>query len=459
MAFFGKSKEGGMLDVIRCDEENYLVWKWRPSGDANSTSKENSIRWGSSLRVKDGEVAVFVYKQSDGPNQDFIEGPYDDTIKTANFPVLTSIIGSAFGGSSPFQAEIYFINLAGNQRRPFGVPKFNVGDPRLPDFFAPVSANGSFTFNITDYRAFIKLHRLINFDPEQFSLGVRDAVVKTVKAIISRAPREAGIPLVLLTQEIDRLSDIVESKLKIEFFEDFGVNLKRFDLSEILIDEKSEAYQQLRHLTAEQSIKMVNAQTDTNVQNLYDMQKINKTNLEDTLLIQRNQADRFAALQTQSQFIGAHQANLNADVLKTAAESLGKMGSMGLDGGGNGGGGINPVGIITGMAVGGAMGGQMAQMMNATGQQIPMPGSMPPPVPQVSFNVLINGQNSGPFVISQLQEMVRLNQLTKDTYVWKPSMSNWELAGNVEELRQIFMTASAPPPPPPPPPQSNPSST
>ena len=54
------------MDSIRCDEENYLVWKWRPKGnEVNSTKKENNIRFGSSLRVKDGEMAVFVYKQKD----------------------------------------------------------------------------------------------------------------------------------------------------------------------------------------------------------------------------------------------------------------------------------------------------------------------------------------------------------------------------------------------------------
>ena len=42
----------------------------------------------------------------------FIVGPYDQTIKTANFPILTNIVGSAFGGTSPFQAEIYFMNLS-----------------------------------------------------------------------------------------------------------------------------------------------------------------------------------------------------------------------------------------------------------------------------------------------------------------------------------------------------------
>ena len=137
MGLFGNKSEGGMMDVIRCDEQEYLVWKWRPSGEATSTKKENAIRYGSSLRVKDGEMAVFVYQQKDGALQDYITGPYDQTIKTANFPVLSGIVGLAFGGASPFQAEIYFINLSGNIQIKFGVPYFDVFDPRFLDFAVP----------------------------------------------------------------------------------------------------------------------------------------------------------------------------------------------------------------------------------------------------------------------------------------------------------------------------------
>ena len=122
MGLFDRKKEGGLMDVIRCDEKEYLVWKWRPSGEANSTKKENSIRYGSSLRVKDGEVAVFVYQQNNGTLMDYIVGPHDQKIKTVNFPVLTSIVGSLWGGNTPFQAEIYFINLQGNNKVKFTVP-------------------------------------------------------------------------------------------------------------------------------------------------------------------------------------------------------------------------------------------------------------------------------------------------------------------------------------------------
>ena len=191
------------MNVIRCDEEEYMVWKWRPEGQGgNTTTRENSIRYGSSLRVKDGEVAVFIYKQDDDSMQDYIMGPYDDTIKTANFPVLSSFVGLAFGGESPFQAEVYFINLQGNIQLRFAVPYFDVFDPRLPDHGVPMAVRGTMTFNITDFKGFIKLNRLVNFDHEQFKKQIKDALTKYVKGIVMNVPQEMGIPAVQMERQI-----------------------------------------------------------------------------------------------------------------------------------------------------------------------------------------------------------------------------------------------------------------
>src|SRR5699024_6799971 len=117
----------GFMDVIRCDEPSYLIWKWHPAGSQlGNNSRENSIRWGSSLRVKEGEVAVFVYPQCDGTMQECIEGPCDILIDTENFPILANMLGLAYGGGTPFQAEIYFINLARIIQVKFGVPFFDI---------------------------------------------------------------------------------------------------------------------------------------------------------------------------------------------------------------------------------------------------------------------------------------------------------------------------------------------
>jgi len=450
MGLFGDKTSGGLMDVIRCDEQEYLVWKWRPSGEATSTKKENSIRYGSSLRVKDGEVAVFVYKQSNGPIQDFIVGPYDDTIKTANFPILTGIVGTAFGGSSPFQAEIYFFNLAGNNQVRFGIPYFDVFDPRFLDFAVPMAARGTITFNITDYKGFIKLNRLINFELDDFSKQIKDAVTKYVKGVITNIPSEKGIPVLQMERKILEINEIIASYLKPRLENDFGVNMKGFDLGAIEVDKESQGYSELRRITAEQTTRTTVAQTDVNIKNLADLQEINAANIDETLRIQREEAQRAQRLQTETTFIGAHGLDQQTEVLKTAAENLGQMGNID-SGTGGGGGGMNPAGLMTGMMVGGAMGGQMGNMMNQMGQNMQQQQNTPPPPPQIQYNISENGQSSGPFNWQQLQQMVQNGKLTKETYVWKQGMSGWELAGNVQELSSIFSAVPPPPPPPPPP--------
>jgi membrane protease subunit (stomatin/prohibitin family) len=445
MGLFGNKSEGGLMDVIRCDEQEYLVWKWRPSGDANSTKRENAIRYGSSLRVKDGELAVFVYQQKDGSMQDFIVGPYDQTIKTANFPVLSSIVGAAFGGASPFQAEIYFINLSGNVQVKFGIPYFDVFDPRFLDFAVPMAARGTITFNLTDYKAFIKLNRLINFELEDFNKQIKDAVTKYVKGVITNIPADKGMPVLQMERKLLEINEIIAAYLKPRLENDFGVNMKGFDLATIEVDKESEGYAELRKVTAEQTTKTTVAQTDVNIKNLEDMQGINALNMEETLRIQREEAQRAQKLQTETNFIGAHALNQQTEVLKTGAESLGNMGNMDMGGGG---GGMNPAGMMTGMMMGGAMGNQMAGMMNQMGQNMNQQQNTPPPPPQIQYSVSVNGQTAGPFNWQQLQQMVQNGQLTKNTHVWKQGMAGWEIAGNVQELANLF--GAVPPPPPPP---------
>ena len=442
MGLFGNKSEGGMMDVIRCDEQEYLVWKWRPSGEANTTKKENAIRYGSSLRVKDGELAVFVYQQQDGSMQDFIVGPYDQTIKTANFPILSSIVGAAFGGDSPFQAEIYFINLSSNIQLKFGIPYFDVFDPRFLDFAIPMAVRGTITFNITDYKGFIKLNRLLNFELDDFNKQIKDSVAKYIKGVITNIPAEKGMPVLQIERQIFQINEFVEAYLKPRLENDFGVNLKGLDIATIEVDKESNGFAELKKITIDQQSKATIAQNDVSIKNLQDMQNINAGNMEETLRLQREEAQRAQKLQTETNFMGAHALNQQTDVLKTGAESLGNMSNMG-----GGSGGMNPAGMMTGMMMGGAMGNQMAGM-NSMGQNMQNQQNTPPPPPTIAYSVSVNGQTAGPFHLQQLQQMVQNGQLTPNTHVWKQGMAAWELAGNVQELATLF--GAVPPPPPPP---------
>jgi len=447
MGLFGKKSEGGLMDVIRCDENEYLIWKWRPSGEENSTKKENSVRYGSSLRVKDGELAVFVYKQKEGVSQDFIVGPHDQIIKNKNFPILTNIVGSAWGGASPFQAEIYFINLSGNIQIRFGIPFFDVFDPRFIDFAVPVAIRGILTLNITDYKGFIKLNRLINFNLDDFKKQIKDAITKYIKGVVANIPEDNEIPVLQLERKILKINSLVASKIGPRLKVDFGVNMKGLDIANIEFDKESNGFIELRRVTADQITKTTIAQTEINIKNLADIQGINAENMKETLEIQRDESQRLQKLQTEGANMSAHQLNQQTKVSQAAAESMGKMGGgSGESGGGSG--MMDPGSMMASMAMGGAVGSGMAGAVGGMMQGMNEQKTTPPPPPQVSYNISINGKQSGPFGWKKLQEMIQNGQLSKDTHVWKQGMENWLLASEVQELATLF----SPPPPPPPPP-------
>lgn len=438
MATFRKQSAGGFMDEIRCDEPSYLIWKWHPAGaQLGNNNRENAIRWGSSLRVKDGEVAVFVYNQKNGTMQDYIEGPYDETIKTANFPVLASIVGLAYDGGTPFQAEVYFINLARIIQVKFGVPFFDVYDPRLPDFGVPLAVRGTVSFQIRDYREFIKLNRLNTFDLNDFQKQIRDAVCRYVKDAVANAPAANNIPVIQIETKTAQINDAVEYDIGERLKESFGVLVSGVDIAAIEIDKTSEGYRQLMAVTRDIAATRVEAETQDYVERLR---------------IQREEGQYAMHKQTQTANIGAFQVEKQAEVGVAGAQALGQMGASGagdvnLGGSGEG---FNMATMMASMAVGGAVGqniaGAMNNMMGGINQQT-TPGAVPPPIPAVAYHVAVNGQATGPFDISVLTQMAAAGQLTADSLVWKNGMAQWAKAGTVDELKNLFANTMPPIPP------------
>lgn len=437
MGLFDKSKhKGGFMDEIRCDESSYLIWKWHvPSAQLGETVRENSIRWSSSLRVKDGEVAVFVYKQKDGNMQDFIVGPYDQIIETSNFPVLASIIGLAYDGGTPFQAEVYFINLSRIIQVKFGIPFFDVYDPRFNDFGVPVAVRGTISFKIDDYCEFIKLHRLNTFNLEDFQNQIRDAVSRYVKDVVANAPATNNIPLVQIETKIAQINDVAEYDVAQRLKETFGVEVSGVDIGAIEIDKSCEGYRQLMSVTKDIAATKVQAET---------------TDYVEKLRIQREEGQYAMHKQTQSANIGAFQVEKQAEVGIAGAEALGKMGenNAGDVDLGNGGTGFNPATMMVGMALGSAVGQNMAGVMNtAMNPNNTLQNSItPPPIPAVAYHVAVNGQATGPYDSNALQQMAANGQFVAESLVWKNGMAEWVKAGTVDELKSLFVIIPPIPP-------------
>lgn len=100
--------------------------------------------------------------------------------------------------------------------------------------------------------------------------------------------------------------------------------------------------------------------------------------------------------------------------------------------------------VAFGMSTAVAM--QMAKSMNQALDSMRIPGAGSPinPENETFFYVVKDGKASGPFSKADLSRMIHSREIVKETYVWKPGMKGWELAGNVPEVLELV--ALTPPP-------------
>ncbi len=423
MSIFNKKKIGGVADVIRCDEDNYLVWKWHPNAyNTGDLKRETSLRTNSVLKVKTGEVAVFVYKQKNGNVEDYIVGPYDGTIKTKNFPVLSSIIGLWYEGDTPFQAEVYFINVANATQIKFGIPYFNVVDPRFTDFEVPVAVRGTLTFKIEDYKGFVRFHQLAEFSLESLKRKINDTICRDLKKILTNEIKEEKIAIIGIESMISIFSEKAEASLKDVLLSVFGITVKRLDISAIDVDKDSESYIELKKVTKDVTSRQIEA---------------NILNYEEQLRIQREEGQYAQHMQTRQQNIGAYQTEVKGQVGVAGAEALGKMGENNagnVDIGGAS--GFNPMTMMAGMALGSAIGknvsGAFDQSINSGTNDVP------PALPKIVYYYSKDNKPNGPYELNQMIDFINSGVIKRDTLVWKQGTPAWVAAEALEELSSLL---------------------
>ena len=89
---------------------------------------------------------------------------------------------------------------------------------------------------------------------------------------------------------------------------------------------------------------------------------------------------------------------------------------------------------------------QMIKTMNESMTTMHVPGAMNPmgQAKQSLFYAVIDENQVGPLSESELSRLIAEKKVAKETFVWMPGMSNWQIAENVPEV--LKLVALSPPP-------------
>ena len=206
------------------DSKNVIVHKYQKGS--------NQVNKGSALTVREGQVAVFVYK---GKLADvFLPGFYK--LDTDNMPILTKLLSWKYGFETPFLADIYFVKTT-----QFTNQKWGTANPimvRDKDYGAVrVRGYGSYSFRVDD--AYVFMQNLVgtnsSFETQEITDYLKSIVVSGITDIIG----ESKIPVLDMAGSLQEISNIVEQKLDASFKE-IGVELTKFNFENFSLPEELE---------------------------------------------------------------------------------------------------------------------------------------------------------------------------------------------------------------------------
>lgn len=221
-----------IIDVLKYDgPNNVLVWKWRSK---SNTSREEELRLGTQLVVNQSQEACFV---KGGQLLD-VFGPGTHTLSSKNLPILSGLIGLAFGGDSPFKAEVYFINKAVSMDAKFGLMPFNMIEPnfKVP---IPITSRGSFALTVSDSKSFLSklVGTVADLDTMTISKYFRGVITEATKNAITKIAKEQVLSPLELESIVFEVATAVKGLISNTILE-YGLELKLFNIEAIpIIDD------------------------------------------------------------------------------------------------------------------------------------------------------------------------------------------------------------------------------
>lgn len=340
----------------------------------------DDLRVGSQLVVYPGQTAFFV--KGGKIFDEFICGTY--TIKSENIPLLNKVFNLPFGGESPFQAEVWFINQISMLDCKWGTASpIQIEDPKY-GVIVPIRSYGQYGFKISHPRVF--LERLIGnmptFSVDKIVAYFRGIILSKLTSIISQKLYADNLSIININSHVEEISEYAKTKLT-GVFDEYGVELEMFTAIAINVNEDDPSFRKLKE--TKDSLARINILGKEN----YQMER-------------------------------------SFNVLDSAAENEGG-GMIGA-----------AVGIGAGVGVGTQIGALAKDNINTN------PQTTPPPLQSTQYFMGINGQQQGPFDFNAIANMLTSHQIDENVLIWKRGMVNWTRIGDVAEFNNVLN--NCPPP-------------
>lgn len=224
-----------IIDVLKYEGPNdELVWKWSPEN--GNIKRENQLRIGTQLVVNESQDA-FMFKG--GKLLDFF-GAGTHTLTSYNIPFLADVIGLAFGGDTPFTAEVFFVNKALSQDAKWGIVPFNIIEPnfKVP---IPVTCRGSYSVKIVDSRKFLTEIVGVSSLYNQLELQklFRGIITESAKNAIWKLSKDLGLGPLELEYMVKELSNSIQPAVKFAMSK-YGLEISFFSVEGISVVDEDE---------------------------------------------------------------------------------------------------------------------------------------------------------------------------------------------------------------------------
>ena len=365
-----------IIDVVKREMSDNELCKKFPSND---------LRLGSQLVVYPSQIAFFV--KGGMIYDEFETGTY--TLKASNIPLLNKVINMPFGGNSPFQAEVWFVNLTTKLDIRWGTnASIQLEDPKY-NIIVPVRAFGQYGVRVTDPKIFLKtlIGNMTDFSTEKVDRYFKGKMLSLLNALIAKKVASDGISILEINTHLVEMSEYCNTEINVSF-EKYGLELVDFSIVSINFPEDDPSFVKLK------AAKDLAARLKIAGRDVYQMER-------------------------------------SFDVLETAAGNEGTMGQMVGMG----------AGLGMGMGVGSGMSNMASQMLNTN----PV---TPPPLPQEThYHIYLNGQQLSGMTLQNITLFIRNGMMNSSTLVWKAGLPQWVNASQIPEIAALFNQQAPPLPP------------